>query len=210
MSQEAWSQHAIDLPAAFRRYDEIGGVLLFRAFADVNGDESDCLADIANVLPDVDTERLRALSARRIDEEEFLGEWYDPTTGDLLRLGNYTTKDGQVLTNPRLRNLDGVDIRSGGSEIPEAGSGGQFAYAFSWTPYGLRGRPSRTQQLFDTIRGFILPPALEHEIRDWSSPRLPEVSQYFAAGMEWWGVFLFTIYVPAARQMTVIVGSTTD
>ncbi len=45
---------------------------------------------------------------------------------------------------------------------------------------------------------------------DWSSPRLPEASRFFAAGMEWWGVFLFTIYVPQIRRLTVIAGSTAD
>jgi steroid 5-alpha reductase family enzyme len=66
------------------------------------------------------------------------------------------------------------------------------------------------QAVFDEIRDFILPPAHQYEICDWSSPRLPEVSDYFTDGMEWWGVFLFSIYVPALKRLTIVAGSTTD
>ena len=38
----------------------------------------------------------------------------------------------------------------------------------------------------------------------------PAVSDYFAAGMEWWGVFLFSVYVPALQRLTIIAGSSTD
>jgi hypothetical protein len=113
------------------------------------------------------------------------------------------------LVNPRLRQLDDL-VMAGGVEIPDPGGGGQFAYAFSWTPYGLHAKPREIQQLFDAITDFVLPPGADHEIWDWASPRLPEVSQYFEAGMDWWGVFLFTIYVPSLRRLTVIAGSTTD
>ena len=55
-----------------------------------------------------------------------------------------------------------------------------------------------------------MPPNLEHEILDWTNPKLPEVSAFFASGMEWWGVFLFTVHVPETGLLTVICGSTTD
>jgi hypothetical protein len=74
----------------------------------------------------------------------------------------------------------------------------------------LQARPTKVQALFDAIRDFIMPPNLEHEILDWTNPKLPEVSAFFAAGMEWWGVFLFTVHVPEAKLLTVICGSTTD
>jgi hypothetical protein len=208
--QDAWREHAIGLPTALTRYFDIGGVLLFTVFADVDGDEESCICAIASVVPGVNTSDLRALGSRRVDDQAFFGDWRDTSTGDLLLRGTYTTEDGRTLTNPRLRDLDDVVIDYGGGEIPDTGAGGQFAYAFSWTPYGLQERPSKIQDLFDAVTDFILPPTLDHEIRDWSSPRLPEVSRYFEAGAEWWGVFLFTIYVPATRQLTVIAGSTTD
>jgi hypothetical protein len=64
--------------------------------------------------------------------------------------------------------------------------------------------------VFEKIRDFILPPLEGAEIFDWSSPQLPEVSDYFDPGMEWWGVFLFSIHVPAMTRLTVIAGSTSD
>jgi hypothetical protein len=29
-------------------------------------------------------------------------------------------------------------------------------------------------------------------------------------GMEWWGIFLFSIHVPAIERLTIVAGSTTD
>lgn len=66
------------------------------------------------------------------------------------------------------------------------------------------------QTVFDGIMDFMLPPAHESAICDWCGPELPEVSDYFAAGMEWWGVFLFSIHVPAIRRLTIIAGSASD
>ena len=76
---------------------------------------------------------------------------------------------------------------------------------------GLGGRRgTRPGEIFHAVRRFILPPDLEHDILDWAHPELPEVADYFAQGMEWWGVFLFTIHVPALNRLTAIAGSTTD
>ncbi|WP_027999280.1 hypothetical protein [Sinorhizobium arboris] len=63
---------------------------------------------------------------------------------------------------------------------------------------------------FEEVRDFILPPFDGSEILDWSDARLPEVSDYFDAGAEWWGVFLFSVYIPARRRLTIVAGSTTD
>ena len=43
-----------------------------------------------------------------------------------------------------------------------------------------------------------------------SSSALPDVSDYFADGMEWWGVFLFSIYTAETRRLAIIMASTTD
>jgi hypothetical protein len=124
--------------------------------------------------------------------------------------GSAPTGDGSVVTNPRLSDLKGIRLVSGWRPTPEAGAGGELAYAFSQTPYGLNAEPQEVQQLFEAITQFILPANRDHTILDWSSPQLPQVSPYFESGMEWWVVFLFTIYVPAPQRLTVIFGSTTD
>ena len=201
------------LPSAFGTYDEMMGVLDFAVFEDATGSEAEALRAIPHALRHarvVDTETLSRLGFRRIDLREFMGDWYDVETGNLLRNGSYQTADGSELLNPALKELDGVKIVSGASFCSEAGAGGQFAYAFSHPPYGLRGCPSRVQAVFEEIRDFILPPVHQGEIWDWSNPRLPDASDYFVEGMEWWGVFLFTIHVPAIRRLTIVAGSTTD
>jgi hypothetical protein len=201
------------LPSAFERYDEMLGVLDFAVVEEANGDEEEILSAFPHALPHAqtfDAVKLRSLGCRHISERTFFGDWYELENGKLLKLGDYTTTDGLKLQNPKLESLDSVKIVSGASTCPEAGSGGNFAYAFSKPPYDLEANPSEVQAVFEEIRDFILPPAQECEICDWSSPRLPEVSDYFADGMEWWGVFLFSIYVPALKRLTIVAGSTTD
>jgi len=202
-----------NLPPAFKRYEKMLGVLDFAVFDEANGTEEEILSAIPQVLRhsnSFDAARLRLLGCKRIRESAFFGEWYDPDSGNLLKVGNYRAADGSELQNPTLKKLDGVKIMSGASSCPEPGAGGEFAYAFSNPPYGLQARPSEVQAVFAEVRDFILPPAHRGEICDWSNPRLSEVSDYFAAGMEWWGVFLFSIHIPAIDRLTIIAGSTTD
>ena len=209
-TSEEWRKRAVALPVEFRRYHEIGGALMFAAFDNAEGDIGSALSAIGNVIPGTKVDRLRALGARAISDKIFFGDWYDSASGDLLRLGSITTEDGRSLVNPRLRDLEGIAISNAAISLPEIGAGGQFAYAFSWTPYGLNAKRGEVQNLFSAIREFVLPAGREHQILDWSNPKLADVSQYFEAGSEWWGVFLFTVYTPSNRRLMVIAGSTTD
>jgi len=142
----------IDLPAAFHRFREIGGVLEFAVFDGIQGDRESALDAICATLPDADKNKLRALGYRCIDDRTFFGDWYNDENRLLLRIGSYSTSDGRTLTDPALVDLEGVKITHGGGPIPEPGDGGQFAYAFSWTPYGLQARRTQVQALFDAIR----------------------------------------------------------
>jgi len=199
-----------NLPAAFERFTQIGGALHFVVFEDAHGGDAEALTAIASSVPGCRANSSETLTNRQIGKLAFFGDWYDAATGSLLKIGEYTDSDGNVIVNPKLRNLRGVRLVSGGGPIPEIGTGGQFAYAFSSTPYGLRTTPEEVQELFDQITEFVLPANLNHQILDWSGGHLSEVSHWFAAGMEWWGVFLFTIHVPKIQRLTVIAGSTTD
>lgn len=197
------------LPAAIGRYADIFGPLLIAPFEDADGDVETALDAIDQVVP-VNREELRRLGYREIDDDAFFGDWYEPSSRSLLLRGEYTTKDGRKLVNARLRDLDGVEFQHGGSALPECGAGGNFGYAFAHPPYGLSATQSEVQALFDKITDIVLPRHTPHVIWDWTSPDLPKVSNFFDAGMEWWGVFLFTVYVPEQRRLSVIVGSTTD
>lgn len=201
------------LSSAFKRYEKMLGVLNFAVFEDATGTEEEVLSAIPQTLRHshkFDADRLRGLGCKRIRERAFFGDWYDLDTGLLLKVGGWRTVDGRELENPKLEKLDEVEIMSGAAPCPEAGAGGQFAYAFSCPPYGLKGRPSEVQAVFDEVRDFLLPPGQRSEICDWSSPQLPQVSAYFAAGMEWWGVFLFSIYIPEIERLSIVAGSSTD
>ena len=198
------------LPAAFGRYEQIGGALHFVVFDDAQGSDAEARAAMATSVPGWRPNASEALSCREIDRLSFFGEWYDPATKSLLRIGEYTTSEGRALVNPKLKELRGVEVISGAGPIPEVGTGGEFAYGFSWTPYGLRAEPEEVQELFEAITEFILPANLDYKILDWSSRHLSQVSSYFTAGMGWWGVFLFTIHVPEIQRLTVIAGSTSD
>jgi hypothetical protein len=198
------------LPWAFKRFSEIGGALEFSVFEQAQWGEGAARAAMARAVPGWREESAKALNPREIDKQGLLGEWCDAATMSLIKVGSWTAEDGKVFTNPRLRDLKGIRLVSGGCSIPEVGAGGELAYAFSWTPYGLDAGPQEVQQLFEAITAFILPPDLDHKILDWGSSQLPQVSPYFESGMEWWGVFLFTIQVPALQRLTVIFGSATD
>ncbi|MGF7150494.1 hypothetical protein FHS96_004152 [Sphingomonas zeicaulis] len=199
-------------PASIERYQAIGGVLDIMLFEEAEGNEDEILDAIGLTLdaPDYRREVLRAIGGRRIDEATLFGSWFDPATGRLVARGSRTLADGRKLENASLGALDGLDVSGGSYDIPEAGSGGELAYAFAITPYGLRASPGEIQSLFDDLRPAILPAHSEATILDWSSPRLPEVWDYFEAGMEWWGVFLFSIHIPETRRLTIIAGSDTD
>jgi len=189
----------------------MGGVLDFAVFEDANGTEDEILLAVPQTLRHsniYDREKLRSLGSRHITKRKFFGDWYDYEKGLLLKHGRWITADGRKLDSPALVTLADTAILSGGYESPE--DFGQFSHAFLEPPYGLHAKPSEVQAVFEEIRDFILPPAQFCEIVDWKSERLPEVSDYFEDGMDWWGVYLFSIYARPLRRLTIIAGSATD
>lgn len=196
------------LPASIKRFHEIGGVVEFAVFEDADGDPDTIFNAVSASLQIEDPESLRASSFRRIEDADFYGKWYEPESDSLLRIGFWESAAGE-LVNPRLRDLPDETL-AGGGPVPEAGNGGEFAYAFSHPPYGLTASPREVQELFDKVRHYIMPPGVAHEISDWTSSNLRNASSYFEAGMEWWGVFLFAIYLPDYRRLTIAYASTTD
>lgn len=201
------------LPSPFQRYQEIGGVLDFAVFENVGDANQDIFSAIRCALPSDASfypGRLNAFGYKRIERREFFGDWYDLDAKKLIQRGSYTTEDGLNIENPLLEDIEDVKIRIGGFSSPDPGVGGQFGYAFLCPPHGMIKKCGEIQSLFDQIVDFIIPVNVSSEILDWTDPRLPEVSDYFEGGMEWWGVFLFSIFVPELQRLTIIVGSTTD
>jgi hypothetical protein len=187
-------QRLLELPNAFKRYRDAHGVLEFAAFQDADGGLESSVAAIRELVPDADGKRLLELGPRSIDDATFFGDWYDTAS--------------QAIARPAT-----------GYTIGRPGDGGDFARAFLSPPYGLwvagsqpgtAAAPSNVDAMFNEVREFILPLDLDHQVLDWAHPNLTDVSDYFAVGMEWWGVFLFTIHVPALGRLTAVAGSTTD
>ncbi len=102
--------------------------------------------------------------------------------------------------------MTGVKIMSGGSAAPKpAGSSPTLSPVRP-----IRSTPARrSSAVFDEI-WISYYRRTASEILDWSDARLPEVSDYFDDGAEWWGVFLFSVHIPSMRRLTIIAGSTTD
>ena len=206
-------QRRASLPAAFSRYDRLGGALEFAIFDDADDSPQAVAEAIRLALPRSATfsaERLLELGSRQINEKQFFGSYLSEDGRDLIRRGTWRTADGQQFTDATFRQLAGLQVKSGGHSPPDPGEGGNFALGFAFPVHGPRGDPLEWQQLFNAVRAVLLPPATPAEIRDWASPQLGEVSDYFAAGLEWWGVYLFSIYLPEWRQLAIVLGSTTD
>ncbi len=198
---------------AFYTYYKMGGVLRFAVYDDTSGDDADTSTAVRDTLlrvGKVDDSALNALHPRRLNENQFFGDWYNPSNGSLVWSGNIETADGQRLTRPEFTDLNGLKIVSAGAGIPDIGAGGQFAYAFANPPYGLSGPRGKVQKVFDHIRETLLPRGHICVITDWASQDLDKVSDYFKMGKEWWGMFLFTIHDATDRRLTVIIGSATD
>jgi len=109
-----------NLPAAFERFTQIGGALHFVVFEDAHGGDAEALTAIASSVPGCRANSSETLTNRQIGKLAFFGDWYDAATGSLLKIGEYTDSDGNVIVNPKLRNLRGVRLVSGGGPIPPA------------------------------------------------------------------------------------------
>lgn len=200
------------LPAAFDRYARVGE-LEFALFDDADGTPEAIVEAVRQALPDrasFDGARLLEMGSRVIDQPTLFGDALSPDGRDLIRRGIWRTDDGRELTDPTFRQLAGLQVVSGGSGWPDPGAGGNFAHAFCRPVHGPGGDPLEWQQMFDAIRAVILPPSTPAEIRDWTSPQLDEVSDYFRWGLEWWGAYLFSIHLPQWRQLAIVLGSATD
>lgn len=153
---------------------------------------------------------LQSLNERPITREIFLGDWCDPRDLMLIRRGSGEVEGLGRVSDIRYDKLGEAPFRSWGGANPDCEEPGQYAYAFSCPPYGLKGPSAKIQRLFKASTELILGRGGRIEIFDWSGGDLTRVHPTFEAGMEWWGVFLFTVFNPGDHSMVVISGSTTD
>jgi len=101
-----WQMRVVkNLPAAFERFKQIGGALHFVVYEDAHGGDAEAIAAMAKAVPGWRVETPEILNNRQIDRPAFFGEWYDAATRSLLMIGQYTTGEGKVIVNPKLRDL---------------------------------------------------------------------------------------------------------
>lgn len=82
-----------------------------------------------------------------------------------------------------------------------------YVYAFTNPPYGLVGTAKEINPVFfatvDALfDGFRSPSTIFEWSTSWSN--------YFDAGHEWWGSFLWTVYVQGSSMIVAIAASATD
>jgi hypothetical protein len=208
-------------PSFIDEFKKIGGVIDFSFFAEIESLDASIPEAFASHLSSasmwstdvpntVDLDAIESLPRRSIWKKDFLGDWYDPEAKLMRLVGGGKLTDGTELENPSFDKLYGKKTSNWGSWCPEPGSGGQFGYAFSQPPYGLQADYAEIQRIFDLVIEYLFEKGVHTDVTDWSSPELVKLSSYFSHGLDWWGVFLFTLFSPANGRLTVISASTSD
>ena len=161
-------------------------------------------------LPAAAIAALQSIEERELTREAFLGEWCDPRDLMLINRGSGEVEGLGRVSDIRYDKLGEAPFRNWAWATPDCDEPGQYAYAFSSPPYGMQGSQAEIQRLFKQSTELLLGRGERIEIFDWSGGHLTRVHPLFEAGMEWWGVFLFTIFRPDDHSMIVISASTTD
>ena len=207
-------------PDEIREFDRMGGAVHYSFFVNAEGSDADLEGAIlwhcAKVLEKeyitgwIEPAKLRTLPRGVIDRKAFFGDWYDMERDALIYRGGGRVDDGRELVDPTYDEMGRAKIKLWGSGCPDVGSGGNYAFAFSQPPYSGQMARLEVQDMFRRINKLILPAEGGEIITDWSSKQLADFCEHFEHGMEYWGVFLFTIFDPATQRLTVISASTSD
>ena len=141
------------------------------------------------------------LTPRVISWQEFLGTRYD-----FQRKGLIVHGKGKILNEffyfsdpARPENITprkGIDY----------GVGNGFAYAFSDPPYHMGLSAEERGTLLGQFLRIVMRASSSSFICEWPT----DWSNYFDAGKEWWGSFLWSLANPGENRIVVIAASTTD
>jgi hypothetical protein len=150
----------------------------------------------------LDHQKAQLLKGRRIDERRFLGSRYHHERKGLIVRGELPFQSEFFLFSDPSNRENIIDRAS-----IDNGIGTGYAYAFSDPPYRVRLAPKATGELFAKVNTYVLGGIFRDSIifewpTDWSN--------YFDAGHEWWGSFLYSFANPHGSNIIVIAASTTD
>lgn len=143
----------------------------------------------------------KPLVPTRVSKKEFLGPRFDHARGGLIVQGK------AKLHNEFFFYRDEVCVDN---IIPQGlvddGFGPGFAYVFSDPPYGMSIDTRELGQLFNSFLSEVLKLSDNSVIYQWPT----DWSNFFDAGHEWWGAFLWSLSIPDTRRILIIAASSTD
>lgn len=197
-------------PRIFKSFADMGGVLCHWVFDDADGDHETLKLAISECIPDARENILAKINPKRVNRSEFLGEWYSEINMSLIMKGSVRMGNGEELEDPSYEDLGVRPILNRVSFLGEVGDPQGYAYAFARPPYGLQASLPEVNRLFRSVLSVVMPDHCQVECFDWTCASLEALSTFFDDGAEWWGIYLFTAYVPEMRQLTVMAASATD
>ena len=153
--------------------------------------------------PHIDYSLTERLTGKQLSRAEFLGSRYD-----LRRNGLIVHGGKEPFLNEFLFYLDNAKSEN---VIPfsqiDNGIGTGYAYAFSDPPYQLRLLAKDKGRIFATINSNLLGGIDDTSvIYEWPT----DWTDYFDAGKEWWGSFLWSFANHALSRVVIIAASATD
>lgn len=149
----------------------------------------------------IDEDAARSLVPVQITWEKFLGLRYEFERQGLIVRGKGDFWNSFFFYSDPAKKRNIIP-----SEEIDYGIGTGFAYAFSSPPYRIQLSAEALGKLFDKFLNFIICGSSNSIIYEWPT----NWSNYFEAGEEWWGSFLWTLSNPDSNQIIVIAASTTD
>ncbi|WP_339684915.1 hypothetical protein [Gimesia maris] len=149
----------------------------------------------------IDEDAAQSLQPVQISWVEFLGTRYDHERQGLIvrGKGNFLNSFFFYTDPAKKRNIIP-------SEEIDYGIGTGFAYVFSSPPYNIQLSADDLGEFFDKFLNVVISGAADSIIYEWPT----NWSNYFEAGDEWWGSFLWSLSNPESNQIVVIAASTTD
>lgn len=149
----------------------------------------------------IDEDAASSLVPVQITWEKFIGLRYDfERDGLIVRgKGDFWNSFFYYTDPPKRANI-----------IPDSniddGIGTGLAYAFSSPPHGTGLSAEEAGTLFANFLNDIICGSFQSIIYEWPT----NWSNYFEAGEEWWGSFLWSLSNPNGNQIVVMAASTTD
>lgn len=192
-------------------YRSSGGVI-FISVCEEAEDTHDChAATLAAAINSKDVEKVSNKVSNvvpvEIEEEAFHGSHFDYDRQLLRHNGTVNLSRGRSQTNPYYKDM--LSNMGCSSDIPDLWCLGEFAYAFCQPAYGLSMKPFEIHETYSAITSEVTP-RNQCRIFSWQKEEILDADPWLKAGIDWWGVFVFSVYNKNSGQLFGIAASDTD